>query len=588
MSIFSVFTLLGGLAFFLYGMNVMSKGLETIAGGKLEDVLKEMTDHLFKSLALGAGITIAIQSSSAMTVMLVGFVNSGIMELRQTVGVIMGSNIGTTLTTWILGLTGLETDNFVMRLLMPESFTPLLALVGVILILMQNNSKRKEIGSILVGFSILMSGMAMMSGAISPLAEDPKFAEVLVAFKNPLLGVIVGAVFTGVIQSSAASVGALQALALTGGITYNMAVPIIMGQNIGTCVTALISSIGVNKNAKRVAAIHLSFNIIGTIVWFVTYFCIQLFLEIPILNESVYPIGIAACHSIFNIGTTLLLLPFTKQLESLARLAIRETEEEKEEKICFLDERLMNTPVIAVSECRERVIAMAELVNTSLILAVGLFKDYDEQKIKLIEKNEKRIDEYEDKLRAYLIKLENRTVTEDTGKEISTLLHIIRDIERIGDHAYSIKKIAGEYHNKHVEFTLAARKEFRTITDAIHEVMSMMIKVCRGYDVQNAKMIEPLEQVIDALKKEIKQRHISRLKQGHCSIEQGLVFLDVLNHYERISDHCSNIAVCMIMMKQGSFETHEYLHYVREEEENFKTEYMWYQKKYTLEQIEHE
>ena len=586
MSIFSVFILLGGLAFFLYGMNVMSMGLEKIAGGKLEAVLKGMTDNLFKSLALGAGITIAIQSSSAMTVMLVGFVNSGIMQLYQTVGVIMGSNIGTTLTTWILGLTGIETDNLILRLMMPESFTPVLALVGILLIMTQKQSRRKEIGNILVGFSVLMTGMAMMSDSISPLAENPEFAKVLIAFKNPLIGVLVGAIFTGIIQSSAASVGALQALSLTGSITYNMAIPIIMGQNIGTCVTALISSIGVSKNAKRVAIIHISFNIIGTIVWLVLYLGVQLFIDIPFCNDRILPLGIAACHSVFNIATTILLIPFSRKLESIARFVIKETEIETEDEVgCFLDERLMATPMIAVCECKQKIIDMVEKVNTSLITAIHLIEQYDEKKVQFIEKNEKIIDEYEDMLGTYLVKLGNRPVTEETGKEISALLHMLIDIERIGDHAYNIREIAENYHSKKLEFSLMARKELSIMTEAINELMNMMIKVCKNNDMHSAKKIEPLEQVIDSLKDELRTRHIERLRKGSCNIEQGLAFLDIVQNYERISDHCSNIAVCMIKMQEGSFETHEYLQHIREEEESFKYEYSWYQKKYALELI---
>lgn len=564
MNIFSVFTLFGGLAFFLYGMNIMSSGLEKMTGGKLERTLKKMTKSPMRSLLLGAGITIAIQSSSAMTVMLVGFVNSGIMELGQTVGIIMGSNIGTTLTAWILSLAGIKSDNFLIQLLNPEAFAPIVALIGIILIMTAKSTKKKDIGNIMLGFSILMFGMNLMSDAVSPLADMPEFASILVAFKNPLLGVAAGAIFTGVIQSSAASVGILQALSLTGSITYGMAIPIIMGQNIGTCVTAIISSIGVNKNAKRVAGIHIYFNLIGTIICLSIFYSVNAFVHFAFINEAISPVSIAAVHSIFNIVTTIILLPFSKQLENLARYTIKD--KERDEKYTFLDERLLATPSVAIAECRESTIKMSLIVEDNLSKSIDAFVNYDYKVIDQIIEQENLIDSYEDHLGTYLVKLSSRELSDEDSKEVSKILHMIGDFERIGDHALNLSRVATEIHEKEIIFSKQAKEEIEIMTAAIKEIIKLTVEAVVHNKIDLAKSIEPLEQVIDFLEAELKNRHIKRLKEGLCTIEQGFIFSDLLTNYERISDHCSNIAVCMIQVSESSFDTHQYLKGIKSEE----------------------
>lgn len=564
MNIFSVFTLFGGLAFFLYGMNIMSSGLEKMTGGKLERTLKKMTKSPMRSLLLGAGITIAIQSSSAMTVMLVGFVNSGIMELGQTVGIIMGSNIGTTLTAWILSLAGVKSDNFLIQLLNPEAFSPIVALIGIILIMTAKSTKKKDIGNIMLGFSILMFGMNLMSDAVSPLADMPEFASILVAFKNPLLGVAAGAIFTGVIQSSAASVGILQALSLTGSITYGMAIPIIMGQNIGTCVTAIISSIGVNKNAKRVAGIHIYFNLIGTLICLSIFYLVNAFVHFTFINEAISPVSIAAVHSIFNIITTLILLPFSKQLENLARYTIKD--KNSDEKYTFLDERLLATPSVAIAECKESTIKMSLIVEDNLSKSIDAFVNYDYKVIDQIIEQENLIDSYEDHLGTYLVKLSSRELSDEGSKEISKILHMIGDFERIGDHAINLSRVATEIHEKNIIFSKQAQEELEIMTAAIKEIISLTVEAVVHNKIDLAKSVEPLEQVIDFLEAELKNRHIKRLKEGVCTIEQGFIFSDLLTNYERISDHCSNIAVCMIQVNESSFDTHQYLKGIKAEE----------------------
>lgn len=564
MNIFSVFTLFGGLAFFLYGMNIMSSGLEKMTGGKLERTLKKMTKSPMRSLLLGAGITIAIQSSSAMTVMLVGFVNSGIMELGQTVGIIMGSNIGTTLTAWILSLAGVKSDNFLIQLLNPEAFSPIVALIGIILIMTAKSTKKKDIGNIMLGFSILMFGMNLMSDAVSPLADMPEFASILVAFKNPLLGVAAGAIFTGVIQSSAASVGILQALSLTGSITYGMAIPIIMGQNIGTCVTAIISSIGVNKNAKRVAGIHIYFNLIGTLICLSIFYLVNAVVHFTFINEAISPVSIAAVHSIFNIVTTLILLPFSKQLENLARYTIKD--KNSDEKYTFLDERLLATPSVAIAECKESTIKMSLIVEDNLSKSIDAFVNYDYKVIDQIIEQENLIDSYEDHLGTYLVKLSSRELSDEGSKEISKILHMIGDFERIGDHAINLSRVATEIHEKSIIFSKQAQEELEIMTAAIKEIISLTVEAVVHNKIDLAKSVEPLEQVIDFLEAELKNRHVKRLKEGLCTIEQGFIFSDLLTNYERISDHCSNIAVCMIQVNESSFDTHQYLKGIKSEE----------------------
>ena len=557
MDIFSLFTLCGGLAFFLYGMTTMSKSLEKMAGGKLERLLKRMTSNPFKSLLLGAGITIAIQSSSAMTVMLVGLVNSGVMELGQTIGVIMGSNIGTTLTAWILSLAGIESESVFVNLLKPENFSPVIALVGIILIMGSKKQKRRDIGRILVGFSILMYGMELMKDSVSPLADMPEFSSLLTAFNNPLLGVLVGAVFTGVIQSSAASVGILQALAMTGSITYGMAVPIIMGQNIGTCVTALISSIGVNRNAKRVSVIHISFNVIGTVVGLILFYGGNLLFHFPFMNAAVGAVGIAFCHTVFNVFTTLLLLPFSRQLEKLARRAI--SDETRSEQFAFLDPLLLRTPGVAISECVSMTNQMGAVAHENLLDAVRQLSDYQEARETLITENEDKLDIYEDRLGDYLVKISQHGVSMSDIRTVSRLLHAIGDFERIGDHALNLQESARELHEKDLHFSDAAKEELEVLLTALNDIMALAFDSFAANDPMAAREVEPLEETIDQLIDEIKVRHIHRLQTGECTIQLGFVLNDLLTNFERVSDHCSNIAVCVIESQADDLDPHAYI-----------------------------
>lgn len=581
MSIYSLFTLCGGLAFFLFGMHVMSSGLETIAGGRLELTLKKLTSNPFKSLLLGAGITIAIQSSSAMTVMLVGLVNSGIMELSQTVGVIMGSNIGTTLTAWILSLSGLESDSFLVSMLKPENFSPLLALLGVIMTMVCKSARRKSIGNILCGFAVLMFGMELMSDAMSPLADMPEFETLLIRFNNPILGVLVGAAFTGIIQSSAASVGILQALSLTGSVTYTMAIPIIMGQNIGTCVTALLSSIGTNKNARRVAAVHVCFNLIGTVLLLTLFYGLDFFLSFSIMDTAITPVAIAGVHSIFNIVTTLVLLPFPKQLVKLANLMVRD--DQKEEKPVFLDERIMNTPILAAQQCREQAAVMGNLAQKSLQEAIKLLDNYSQDGYLAVEKMEQQLDHLDDQLSTALVQLSSHSLREEESREIFELLHVLGDFERIGDHAMNLAESAMELHNKGLGFSQNARDELATLFAALTEIMHLAVTAFESNDDALAGHIEPLEEVIDDLTLQIRNRHIRRLQEGSCAVDTGMILTDILTNCERASDHCSNVGICIIQIRNSSFEAHDYLLELKSTNaQSFSSQFAQYQKKYSL------
>ncbi len=559
MDVFSLFTLLGGLAFFLYGMHVMSAGLEKMVGGKLERVLKSMTSSKWKGLALGAVITIAIQSSSAMTVMLVGLVNSGIMQLSQTVGVIMGSNVGTTLTAWILSAAGIESSNFFLRLLKPESFSPIVALIGVLLIMSSKEGKKRDVGTILVGFSVLMTGMSFMSQSVSPLADMPIFQDILVMFQNPIAGILLGAVVTGVIQSSAASVGILQSLSMTGSITYGMALPIIMGQNIGTCVTALLSSIGTNKNAKRVTAVHVYFNVLGTVICLSGFYLLNAFVHFDFIDSPINALGIAVIHSLFNLLTTLILLPFSKQLEKLAKITIREQSTKEE----LLDERLLLSPGFAIAECRNLSIHMAKAARDSMANAISILSKFDQKVADSITQQEEEIDLYEDKLGTFLVRLSSKDLSPKDSHDVSQLLHAIGDFERIGDHAVNILRVANEIHDKDIQFSDKAQEELQVITRAILTILNLTVEAFEENDPVIAAKVEPLEQVIDGLKLELKNRHIRRLQEGRCTIELGFVLTDLLTNYERVSDHCSNIAVTVIQIKDSSLDTHGYLNEVK-------------------------
>ena len=585
MDVFSFLTLGGGVAFFLYGMHVMSAGLEKLSGGKLEQLLQQMTSNVWKSLFLGMGLTIAIQSSSALTVMLVGLVNSGIMQLYQTIGIIMGSNIGTTLTAWLLSLVGIESSNVFVRLLKPESFSPILAVIGILLIMTAKQSKKRDTGNVLVGFSVLMFGMQLMSDAVSPLAQTPEFSKVLVFFENPILGVLVGAIFTGIIQSSAASVGILQALSLTGSVTFGMAFPIIMGQNIGTCVTALLSSIGVNRNAKRVAVVHVSFNVIGTVICLLLYYVLNAVFRFEFVFAPISPVGIALCHSVFNVFTTFLLLPFRRLLEQLSYLIVPK-QTEGDLACTFLDERLLESPSLAVAECSNVAVRMAELAKETLLESLDILKHYDEATAERITNNESLLDSYEDHMGSFLVRIASHDLTEQDSRQVSKLLHVIGDFERIGDHAVNILSAARELHVKHIRFSSAALGEVDLLVRALTEILSTTIRAYETADVALAATVEPLEQVIDGLTNQIKIRHVERLQQGSCTIELGFILSDLLNNFERVSDHCSNIAVCVIEVAEGCFDTHAYLSGVKQPgNEEFLQAFRTFSTKYQLSPI---
>lgn len=588
MTIFQILNVMGGLAFFLFGMHVMSNGLKEAAGGKMEEMLQKMTDHPAKSFVFGAFITIAIQSSSALTVMLVGLVNSGIMDLSQTVGIIMGSNVGTTLTTWILGISGMETDNLFWAMLKPESLSLFIALVGVVMLMAAKERRTKNIGSIFIGFSVLMHGMQMMSDTLKPLAELPEFARILTAFQNPFLGVVVGTIFTGVIQSSAASVGVLQALSLTGRISYGMAIPIIMGQNIGTCVTALISGIGANKNAKRAALIHLYFNLIGTILFMSLFYLLDTFVGFPFMNDNATKLGIAVIHTIFNVFATLFLLPFAKGLEKLACLTVRDesgnpAEEQKKQEFMLLDNRFLDKPAFAVERCKQVSFQMAALSEKAIMQAVALLDNYNDDVRREIIEIENKVDRYEDELGTYMVKLAGKNMSENDSRAISMLLHCIGDFERISDHALNISETAQEMHDKKIRFSEKAKAEIRVYTKAMIDIMELTTKVFYNGDIQLATAVEPLEEVIDGLNVELKKRHVKRLRNGECTIELGFILSDIISNYERVADHCSNIAVCLIQIHDDGFDTHEYLEQIRSEENReFMEMYRKYKKNYEL------
>lgn len=582
MDIFSVLSLCGGLAFFLYGMSVMSSGLEKMAGGKLEQLLKKMTSNPFKAMLLGAGITVAIQSSSAMTVMLVGLVNSGIMQLGQTVGVIMGSNIGTTLTAWVLSLSGIESDTVWLQLFKPEVFSPAVALAGVIMKMASKKNRVRSAGSILVGFSVLMYGMEMMKDAVSPLADMPEFSNILTAFSNPFIGVLVGAVFTGVIQSSAASVGILQALSMTGNITVGMAMPIIMGQNIGTCVTAILSSIGVNRNARRVSLVHISFNLIGTAIFLLLFYGGNLIFHYAFMDFPIHPLGVAALHSVFNIVTTALLLPFTKQLEKIAYWIIKDEAGEKP-KYTFVDSRLLKTPSVAINECGNKTVEMAKLAKDTIFQALTLLDHYDEKIAMTVRKNEDKLDKFEDQLGTLLVQLGGKALSDTDSRQISKQLHTIGDFERIGDHALNLLRTAQEIDEKQIQFSGAANRELHVLFDALREILEITIRAFAENDLRLARQVEPLEQVIDCLIADIKSNHIQRLQNGYCTIEIGFVLSDTLTNCERVSDHCSNIAVAQIETAQNAYEAHEYLNGVKNAgNAEFQSAFDKYRQQYAL------
>ena len=581
MDIFSVFTLLGGLAFFIYGMNQMSHSLEKIAGNRLESIINRTTRNRVIGLLMGCVITIAMQSSSAVTVMLVGLVNSGLMNISNTVGIIMGSNIGTTITAWIMSLVGLSSDSIFLRMLKPESFSPVLAFIGIGLIMLSKKSKLKDVGNSFLGFAILMYGMMLMSSSVAPLSDSPAFMNALTAFNNPILGVLVGLVVTAVIQSSAASIGMMQAISMTGGLTYGMAIPIIMGQNIGTCATALLSSIGVSRNAKRVSVIHLSFNIIGTVFFMILYFALHALLDFSFTDLPASPVGIALCHSIFNIATTALLLPFSRTLVAIATRAIP-TEAEK--KVAFIDERLFGTPSIAIAECSRLSSEMAEHARNSVDLAIENLFTHTDKSAEAIAGLEDTVDVYEDHLGSYLVRLSGKELSSTDKRTASKILHSIGNFERISDHALNLVSSAQEMLEKKIVMSDDAVAELKNLGDAVKEIIALSTDAYASMDTSLAQKVEPLEQVIDLLTQDVRLHHVDRLQSGDCTIENGFVLADILNNYERISDHCSNIAVAVLEADLDLFDPHEYLRSVKSmENPAFKTLFTQYQEKYRFE-----
>ena len=582
MTVFNVFSLLGGLALFLFGMDIMGKALEKQAGGQLQKILSKLTDNPLKGFFLGLCVTAVIQSSSATTVMVVGFVNSGIMELHQAIGVIMGSNVGTTVTSWILSLSGLQGDSFLINMLKPTSFSPVLAFIGILLY-MGKSEKRKGIGTILIGFAVLMTGMTAMSNAVLPLQNEAWFTNLFIRFSNPLLGVLVGAVVTGIIQSSSASVGILQALSATGVITYGSAIPIIMGQNIGTCVTALISSVGANKNARRAAMVHLYFNIIGVTLFLAVFYGANLLLDFAFVNETVTAWGIAVVHSIFNLTATAVLLPFANGLEKLAILTIPDDAEK--ESFALLDERLLNTPAVAVERARAATADMAELARVGVVQAMSLTHKWDDSLAQKVREEEEKVDKYEDALGTYLVKLSSREMSHADSQSVNTLLHTISDFERISDHSVNVLSSAEEIHAKSIAFSKDAQEELQVLEGAVQDVLSRTTDAFRKGDLHLAGKVEPLETVVDELVRAIKARHVARLQTGSCSIEYGFVLEDLLTNYERVCDHCSNVAVAQIEVAQDSFDTHAYLNDLRygnetKESEQFQRRLDRYRERY--------
>ena len=568
MDFFSILTLLGGLAMFLYGMQVMGAGLEKLSGGKLEKILENISSNRLKAVLVGAAVTAVIQSSSATTVMVVGFVNSGIMHLSQAVGFIMGANIGTTITAWILSLAGIESSNFFVKLLNPSSFSPILALIGVIFIVFLHDEKKKDIGNIMVGFAVLMFGMNTMSGAVKPLAQVPEFTNILLKFSNPVLGVLAGALLTAVIQSSSASVGILQALCVTGAVQYGTALPIIMGQNIGTCITAMLSSIGATKNAKRAAVVHLYFNIVGTIAFMGVFYLLNTFLHFSFINDVAGPAGIAVIHSAFNVIATAVLLPFGDVLVKMACATIRDTKEEKaiseeDQEFMILESRFLSNPGIAIEQSKTAAKKMAEQSQNALKLSFGLLDTFQEENAFRVEKIEAKVDRYEDELGTYLIKLNQKELSVEDSHSLSIMLHCIGDFERISDHALSIMKSAKEMWEKNAVFSPQAVKELHVMEKAVVDIVDKAYAVFANQDIQLAEEIEPLEEVIDELSRELKRRHVNRLRAGECTIEMGFILSDVTTSLERIADHCSNIGVCVTQVREDLYDTHSHLDSVK-------------------------
>ena len=588
MDFFNLLTMFGGLALFLYGMHMLSEGLEKASGGRLERLLENLTNSRWKAVLLGAGVTAVIQSSSATTVMVVGFVNSGIMKLRQAIGIIMGANIGTTITAWILSLTGIQSDSFLMKLAKPTSFSPILAIIGVIFVMFMKNGKKRELGTVFIGFAILMFGMDTMSSAMEPLSGEPWFAGIFTMFTNPILGLIAGTLVTAVIQSSSASVGILQALCATGSISYAAAVPIILGQNIGTCVTAIMSAVGADKNGKRAAVVHLMFNIIGTIVFMTVFYSLNNFMHFGFMQEAANKAGIAFVHTGFNIAATLLLLPFANYLEKLSFVIIQTDAQEQRlakesELFSKMDERFLNTPAFALEQAYSCVVKMAELTRESLNDAIASIIDYQKGSFKNVEQKENLVDRYEDEISGYLVKISSRNLNEEDSRKLNMLSQSVGDLERISDHALNLAECARNINKNEQSFSDKAAEELKIFSRAVSDIFDVTVRVLATEDLAAARTIEPFEEVIDYLQKDMKKRHMKRLKRKKCTTEMGFVLSDITNNYERIADHCSNLAINVMQMYEEDTHAHEYVDHIQKGEgSEFDKLFTQYLKKYEL------
>lgn len=589
MTFFDVLEMIGGLALFLYGMNVLGDGLKKVSGGKMEKILEKLTDNPVKAVLVGAGVTAIIQSSSATTVMVVGFVNSGIMKLQQAVGIIIGANVGTTITAWLLSMQSIDGGSFIIQLMKPSSFSPILAIIGVCILSFSKKDKRKDVATILVGFAVLMIGMDIMSGAVNGLKNVPEFPRILTMFSNPILGMLAGLILTAIIQSSSASVGILQALCTTGSVTYATAIPVIMGQNVGTCITALLSSIGASKDARRAALIHLYYNIVKTSVFMLGFYAIDSFVDFSFMEDSISSVGVATVHSLFNIGACIVLLPFSQMFVKLACFTVHDgpvveaalSEEEMELK--SLDTRFLERPGLALERCKHVAAVMARISQKSMNMAIDLLYHYNPDDAREVVRLESEVDKFEDELGTYLVKLSSRDLSEKESQSLSVLLHSIGDFERISDHALNLKEAADEMHDKELTFSDKATEELQVFSGAIKDILNMSVGVFESEDLEMAELVEPLEEVIDQLNTEMKKRHIKRLRKGKCTIELGFVLSDITTNFERVADHCSNIAVNLLQSGDEEFEAHEYMDTLKTGDNlDFQGRVMAYRSKYTL------
>ena len=586
MNFFDLLTMIGGLSLFLYGMSMLGDGLAKASGGRLENILGKLTSNPIKAVLVGAGVTAMIQSSSATTVMVVGFVNSGIMKLQQAVGIIMGANIGTTITAWILSTAGIDSEHFLIQMLNPTSFCPILAIIGSMILLFSHKDRRRNVATIMLGFAILMFGMNTMSSAVKPLAEMPEFINILPTFSNPVLGMLVGLIMCAVLQSSSVSVGILQSLSLTGVIGFDTVIPMILGQNIGSCVPAMLSSIGARKNAKRAALVHLYFNIIGTAIIMVAFYGLNAVRPLAIMNQAATPLGIAVVHTLFKVVITICLLPLSKVLVKLASLTVKDDPEEttpEDRALGLLDARFLETPSYAVEQSRAVAVVMAGLAEESMNVAMSLLDSYTEEGAQRVKRLEEKVDLFEDQLGTYLVKLSSRTVSGKDSHTLSTLLHCISDMERISDHALNVMECAQEMHDKELEFSDKAKKELQVFRRAVHDILNITMLSFRDENLELAKQVEPLEEIIDGLNLDIKQRHVKRLRKGKCSIELGFVLTDIITNFERVSDHCSNIAVCLLQVSEDEFDTHAYIDGLKAGDNvDFRGKVMAYGERYQL------